>query len=103
MTGSGYSATLFFPAPAVNVSGEVRVHSYIGNSGKEVRRSFCPNCGSQLFGQPSVMAGLLGIRAGTLDDTSMYAPTVNICTSSAAPWDHLDPSLPNFPEMPPMS
>jgi hypothetical protein len=102
MTGRGYSATLFFPAGAVNIRGEVRNHSRIGSDGKEVGRGFCPKCGSQLFGQPGSMPGLLGIRAGTLDDTSMYAPAANIFTSSAAAWDQLDPSLPNFPEMPPM-
>jgi hypothetical protein len=102
MTGSGYSATLFFPANAVNITGEVRNHSRTGSNGKEVGRGFCPKCGSQLFGQPASMPGLLGIRAGTLDDTSMYKPAVNIFTSSAATWDHLDPSIPSFPEMPPM-
>jgi hypothetical protein len=101
MTGSGYSPTIFFPADAVNVSGEVRRYSSAGGSGNKVERGFCPMCGSQLFGQPMVMPGLIGIRAGTLDDTSMYKPAVNIFTSSAATWSHLDPSLPSFPEMPP--
>jgi hypothetical protein len=103
MTGSGYSANLFFPKAAVSISGEVRSYSSVGGSGNKVERIFCPQCGSQLFGQPAVMQGLLGVRAGTLDDTSMYKPAINIFTSSAANWDHLDPSLPSFPEMPPMS
>jgi hypothetical protein len=102
MTGSGYSATLFFPVDAVNISGEVRNHVRVGSNGKEVGRGFCPKCGSQLFGKPSSIPGVLGIRAGTLDDTSMYVPAVNIYTSSAPTLDHMDPSLPNFPEMPPM-
>jgi len=102
MTGSGYSATLFFPADAVNVSGEVRSYSRIGNSGKEVGRSFCPTCGSQLFSQAGVMPGILGIRAGTLDDTSIYKPALNIFTACAATWDHMDSSLPKFSAAPPM-
>ncbi|MDR2189564.1 MAG: GFA family protein [Azonexus sp.] len=102
MTGSAYSATLFFPADAVNIRGETRSYSRIGSNGKTVERRFCPECGSQLFGRPGSLPGLLGIRAGTLDDASMYAPAVNIFTRSAAAWDHLDPALPNFPEMPPL-
>jgi hypothetical protein len=101
-TGSGYSATLFFPADAVSISGEFRRYASVGGSGNKVESGFCPQCGSQLFGQPAVMPGLLGVRAGTLDDTSLYKPSANIFVSSAAPWDHLDPSLPSFPEMPPM-
>jgi hypothetical protein len=101
MTGSGYSPTLFFPVAAVSVSGEVRHYSSTGGSGNTVQRGFCPQCGSQLFGQPAVMPGLLAIRAGTLDDTALYKPAINIFTSSMATWDHVDPSLPSFPEMPP--
>jgi hypothetical protein len=102
MTGSGYSATLFFPADAVRISGEVRSYSRSGSSGNEVGRDFCPKCGSPLFGRPGMMLGLLGIRAGTLDDTSMYQPSANIFTSSAAVWDHRDPALADFPQAPPM-
>jgi hypothetical protein len=102
-TGSGYAAIIFFPADAVHISGELSNYSSLGGSGNKVERSFCPKCGSQLFGQPAILAGLIGIRAGTLDDTSVYKPAMNIFTSSAASWDQLDPSLPSFPEMPPMS
>lgn len=101
MTGSGYSATLFFSTDAVNISGEVLSYLRIGSSGKEVGRSFCPKCGSQLFSQAGVMPGILGIRAGTLDDTSMYKPAANIFTGSAATWDHMDSSLPSFSAAPP--
>jgi hypothetical protein len=103
MTGSGYAPTVFFPENAVSISGEVRRYSSTGDSGKSIQRGFCPTCGSQLFGQPAAMPGLLAIRAGTLDDTSMYKPEINIFTSSAATWDHMDPSIPSFPEMPPIS
>jgi hypothetical protein len=102
-TGSGYAPLLFFPVNAVSISGEVRHYSSAGGSGKPVQKGFCPVCGSQLFGEPAVMPGLLGIRAGTLDDTSMYKPAINIFTSSAAVWDHMDPSIPGFPQLPPMS
>jgi hypothetical protein len=102
MTGSGYSATLFFPEAAVSISGEVRHYLRTGSSGKEVGRSFCPTCGTPLFGRPGMMPGLLGIRAGTLDDTAMYQPSANIFTRSAAAWDHMDPALANFPQAPPM-
>jgi len=42
------------------------------------------------------------ITAGSLDDPSLYKPTLDIFTSSAQPWDHMHPALAKFPKMPPM-
>ena len=35
------------------------------------------------------------ITAGSLDDPSLYKPTLDIFTSSAQPWDHMNPVLIN--------
>ncbi|MEE9319968.1 MAG: GFA family protein [Granulosicoccus sp.] len=100
-SGSGYAPTLFFPESSVSVSGEVKYFDSKGESGKTVSRGFCPQCGSQLFGKPGAMPGVLGIRAGTLEDTSAYKPQMEIFTSRAAVWACMDQDLPKFPEMPP--
>ncbi len=100
-SGSGYSPTMFFPENSVSVSGEVKYFESKGRSGKNVNRGFCPTCGSQLFGKPEVMPGLLAIKAGSLDDTSKFTPQIDVFVSHAAPWDVMDQDLPKFPEMPP--
>jgi len=100
-SGSGYAPTLFFPEDSVSVSGEVKYYDRQGGSGKTVSRGFCPQCGSQLFGKPGVMPGVLGIRAGSLDDVSAYTPQSDIFTSRAAAWECMDQDLPRFPDMPP--
>jgi hypothetical protein len=41
------------------------------------------------------------LYAGSVDDPSWIRPTRDIYTASAQPWDHLDPTLPKFPQMPP--
>ena len=56
-----------------------------------------------MFGKTSAVPDLLMITAGSLDDPSLYKPTLDIFTSSAQPWDHMDPALTKFPKMPPMS
>ena len=103
MTGSAYSATLFFPEPTVTITGTFTRHTRKGESGKNVSMGFCTSCGSPLFGFPEFMPGLIGIRAGSLDDTSNYKPSMDIFASRAASWEHMDPSLPKFAELPPMS
>lgn len=100
-SGSGCAPTLFFPENSVSISGEVKYFESVGGSGKMLARGFCPNCGSQLFGKPGAMPGMLGIRAGSLDDTSNYKPQSDIFSSRAEAWEFMDQNLPKFPEMPP--
>jgi len=101
MTGSAYSATMFFPEQSVRINGDVKYFIRTGDSGSEVSRGFCPACGTQLFGKPGIMKGLIGVRAGTLDDPNNYHPAVDLFTRSAASWDHMNPSIPKFETYPP--
>lgn len=102
-TGSGYAPVLFVPEDSVEITGEVKYYESTGSNGATARRGFCPNCGSQLFGKPRAFPGMLGIRAGSLDDLSRYRPQVDIFTSRSPDWDCMDPDLPRFDEMPPDS
>ena len=101
-SGSGYDACIGVPAAALKVNGPVKYHDMKANSGNVLSRGFCSECGSRLFAKTSAMPDLGMITAGTLDDPTQYKPTMNIFTSRAQPWDHMDPALPKFPEMPPM-
>jgi len=89
------------PLSAVKITGQVKYYESKGDSGNTGSRGFCPNCGSRLFGKPAVASDLIMIMAGSLDDPSAYKPAMDIYTSSAQPWDHMDPALPKFPKMPP--
>ena len=62
---------------------------------------FCSNCGARLFGKPQVMQQFTVIFAGSLDDPSWFRPGMDIYTSSAQPWDHMDPALPKYSTYPP--
>ena len=102
-SGSAYAPTLFFPVQAVTINGDAKFFESIGGSGQPIRRGFCPNCGSQLFGLPLVREDMIGIRAGSLDDTSAYHPQAEIFTSHAAPWDSMSDATAKFdtsPQMP---
>jgi hypothetical protein len=82
-----------------NASGSIEDHGtvkYYGSkpdSGHALSRGFCPECGSHLFAKTSAIPDLAMIAAGSLDDPTLYKPTVDIFTSSAQPWDHMDPAL----------
>jgi hypothetical protein len=99
--GSAYAAICMLPIAAVEVTGEVRYFDSPGDSGQNVSRGFCPICGSQLFGKPAALPGLVGIKAASLDEPARYQPGADMYVSSAQPWDCMNPDLPKFAKAPP--
>ena len=93
-SGSAFIPAMIFPEKDVVVSGEVKYFESQADSGNIHKRGFCPDCGSQLFARFSNMPGMLGIKAGTLNDSSNYAPKLDFYVGSAAPWDFMNPDLP---------
>jgi hypothetical protein len=91
-SGSGYAAVAAVPKTAVQVRGEPRYYKIVGDAGTAVERGFCPNCGSQVFMKIERLPDVLGLQAGSLDDPSIYRPMMDIFTSSAQPWDHMNPN-----------
>jgi hypothetical protein len=90
-TGSAYAAIAIVPKVAVQMRGEPRYFKIVGNAGMAVERGFCDICGSQLTLKLDRLPDILGLQAGTLDDPSVYRPTMDVFTSSAQPWDRMDP------------
>jgi hypothetical protein len=92
-SGSAYAAIVVLPKAAVQMSGELRYHKIVGGAGKAIERGFCPTCGSHLTDKLERLPNILALQAGSLDDPSMYQPKMDVFTSSAQPWDHMDPKL----------
>jgi hypothetical protein len=90
----------YVPASALKINGEVKYYDSPADSGNNFTRGFCPNYGGRLFGKTSGLAQLMFITAGSLDDPSRFEPAMDIFTSSAQPWDHMNPQLPKFPKQP---
>ena len=97
-TGTAFSVLVGIPKSAMTIRGRIKTFEDTGGSGLAVRRNFCPECGSRLFGGKSDFG--LGIAAGTLDDPSVYKPLHELWTSDAQPWDYMDPNLPKFEKYP---
>ncbi|MES2605197.1 MAG: GFA family protein [Pseudomonadota bacterium] len=93
-SGSAFVAAMIFPEDRVVVQGEAKYFESKADSGNIHKRGFCPNCGSRMFAKFSAMPGMLGVAAGTLNDSSSYSPKLDFFVASAAVWDHMDPQLP---------
>ena len=96
--GSAYAALIILPKSAVKLRGEPRFHMVLGGSGKRVERGFCPSCGSQVIVRIEKLPDALAIQAGTLDDPTLFSPSLDIYTDSAPPWDHMQSATKKFPK-----
>lgn len=86
--GSAFSVNLVAHESQLTVNGELRTYEERSESGDEVfvRRNFCPSCGSPIMSQLTVPAGIVAIKAGTLDDKSSVNPTIEAWCVDRQPW-----------------
>lgn len=90
-----------FPSAALRLSGTLKDFVCIANSGTEMHRRFCPECGVHITTAAATRPELIFIRVGTLDDPNLANPTLAIWTSSAPRWACIDPALKQEAKQPP--
>ena len=97
-TGAGHSALFLVDPSAVSINGETRGFTVTSDSGATFTRSFCPNCGTPLFGRSSraprsvaLPVGLFGRQAA-----DWFAPTQLIFARSHRAWDTIAAELPRY-------
>ena len=86
-TGSACATFCFVPEAAFRAdAGDAKGYTVKGESGGDVTRFFCADCGAQLYSEVGVMPGLRFVKAGSLDDASWMQPTDAYWCDSAQPW-----------------
>lgn len=100
-SGTGHCSHMGVPEAAVKIDGETALYEAPADSGNIVGRRFCPTCGAAVYSVNSGMAGLVFLRASSLDDPELFKPQVIVYTRSRPSWDKIDPDLPSFETMPP--
>ena len=99
-TGAAYGTLLFVAEDALHVSGTPKVFRHKADSGADMEKHFCPDCGSQLFGRNSNRPNMVSMRAGVVEQTDLVKPSVNVFLDSKIPSTPIDPELKGFPRMP---
>jgi len=99
--GSAFCPSVLFPASAFTFTkGEPTYYVVKGESGRTANRGFCPACGSPVGGKAEAFPDLRAVYAASLDDPSGLEPLAETWTSSAQPWDYLNPALPKSEHQP---
>jgi hypothetical protein len=100
-SGGGPNYVGLVPKEALLVTrGEAKFFHAKADSGAEVARAFCPDCGTPLWSVPADLP-FFPVKLGALDERADVAPQMHIYVASAPSWHPLDDGLPAFPRMPP--
>lgn len=102
-SGGGPAFVLVFPAGSIQVSaGADALGTFVSvsDSGNEVCRQFCSDCGTPLFERMQLRPEIELVRAGAMDETRLLRVDATVWTSSAQPWVHLDEGSQHFPRNP---
>ena len=95
-SGSGFAALLWVPIDKLHLTAnEPKYYAVDADSGRQLKRGFCPDCGSHVLLHPG-FPDIIFIVVSSLDDPSEFKPQQEIWTSSAQPWDLLDSNLQQF-------
>jgi len=95
-SGSGFVPFMGFPGSAVRFSGQSRKFTLKAANGNDAVRNFCPVCGGLVFGGEIGKDDSFNIYAGSLDEPSLFRPTIAVFTRDRPPWALLPPGLKVF-------
>jgi hypothetical protein len=99
-SGSGFIPFVGLPSGALKVSGAYSMYQMHHADGRSSERFSCAKCASLVFGGEPGHPGGNTIYAGTLDDTSLFRPTMAIMTKFKPDWVILPGGLRMFEGMP---
>ena len=96
-TGSAFNIGVRFDLAEFHiVSGSPKGFTKRGESGNELTRHFCPECGSPIYTSAPKHPEYVYVKAGTLDDPAIVKPVRQNWAASAVSWSQVDRVLPSF-------
>lgn len=94
--GAAFNARVLMRIDDVSITGPICTNF----SSESLERGFCPKCGTSIFSRRT-SAGVIGLTAGSLDDTSIFNPDMHFWISSKQSWLEITDDLPQYLEAPP--
>jgi len=98
-TGTGHTTILGVQAADLEVTGAPKVYTNAGDTGGQISRHFCANCGGRLYTSGDHPGSIRIVQAGSLDNPNVVHPQNVIYAKDAPAWDFFDPDIPKFEGM----
>lgn len=89
-TGSAFHVGFVVKQSDINIkANDLREYTKTADSGNQMTRRFCGDCGSPLFTIDSGKPENLVIKAGSLDDPSLVSPSAELWTCHKVAWANI--------------
>ena len=99
-SGTAFGSRISINTPDFSLlSGEPKWYGTGPDDGERVHRYFCEACGSGIY-SVNTEIDIVFISVGSLDDPSVFQPTMSFWVSSAQPWVTVNENLTNFDTQP---
>jgi hypothetical protein len=97
-TGSPYSIVASFEKEQVTFRNieRLKTHETVGDSGNQVERIFCGQCGSPIYSKVKALKDVILIKAGSFDDMSWLSPSAELYTKDKVRCATIDSSVDSF-------
>jgi hypothetical protein len=96
-TGSAFNVSVGVERSDFEITaGSPKGFTKTGDSGNELTRHFCPDCGSPLFTSSPGHPDRVYVKAGAFDDPALIQPAYQSWTRSSAPWATIEPGLQSY-------
>ncbi|MBF2755942.1 MAG: GFA family protein [Gammaproteobacteria bacterium AqS3] len=100
-TGAAFATIIGVPEDdTFTITGELGYHISTGDSGGNVSRGFCRECGSPLLSRVDVSPGVVYIKAGSLDDANWVEPQMELFTETRIACAKVPEGIPTFARNP---
>lgn len=96
LTGGACWPFLVVKSESLQIQGLVKEITRVGDSGHQVHVSFCPKCGTTLFGRPEAWPSIRTVSASTLDKAESFMPDLHVWTEDKQAWIVLPHDVPQF-------
>jgi hypothetical protein len=94
-TGSAFNVSIRAEVSKFRiVAGRPTGFTKKADSGTELTRHFCLECGSPIYTSSPRHPEWVWIKAGSLDDPTLVLPAYQSWTRSRVPWAFIDPGIP---------
>lgn len=104
LSATAFGISVMVPKPGFRLtSGELKTWTRTAASGDTVSCHFCPECGNRIYHDSPGQPDIVRLKPGTLDDTSIIKPEVQVWTKRAQPWVKIPGDLPSFDTQPDLS
>ncbi len=97
---SAFAVIAYFDEKSVEfVQGQLAEWEHRSDaSGRWLRMSFCPTCGTTVSHTAEVRPGMRGVAAGTFDDPDWFVIDRHVWTQSKRPWISIPQGVATYPQ-----